>query len=156
MISNQSMARRVLRRSGFSHKEQRQVLSSRGHEYDLDKIKDALRLTYGDAHKDDHKRPFSRSQGQTSKGQQGGFRKKFFRKRHGAHVMESIPEQEQDDYEYDDYEYEYDEDWEDDGEWNEGDEDAEDQEQDPDDEDAEDHEQQAEDEQDEDEEVFTK
>ena len=59
MVSNMSMARRILRRSGLSADEQRQVLSSCGHVYDMDKIKDALRLTFGDAHKDDRKRPFS-------------------------------------------------------------------------------------------------
>ena len=152
LISHQSMARRVLRRSGLTTDEQRQVLSSCGHEYDLDKIKDALRLTYGDAHRDDHKRPFSR-QGQASKGHQGAPRKKFFRRRFGAHVMEAIPEYEQDEYEYYDEEYEYEEDGENEDEWQEGDEEEE---QDPDEEDAEDHEQPAEDEQDEEEEVFTK
>ena len=59
MISDTSMARRILRRSGLSADEQRQVLSSCGHVYDMDKIKDALRLTYGDAHKDDKRRPFA-------------------------------------------------------------------------------------------------
>ena len=44
-----SMARRILRRSGLSTDEQRQVLSSCGHTYDIGKIKDALHLTFGDA-----------------------------------------------------------------------------------------------------------
>ena len=58
MVSDTSMARRILRRSGPSADEQRQVLSSRGHVYDMEKIKDALGPTYGDAHKDYRKRPF--------------------------------------------------------------------------------------------------
>ena len=59
MVSDTSMARRILRRTGLSADEQRQVLSSCGHVYDMEKIKDALRLTHGDAHKDDRKRPFA-------------------------------------------------------------------------------------------------
>ena len=59
MISDTSMARRILRRSGLSTDEQHRVLSSCGHICDMDKIKDAHRLSYCDAHKDDRKRPFA-------------------------------------------------------------------------------------------------
>ena len=48
-LSEVTLARRLLRRSGLNHDEQRHVLASCGHEYNLDKIRTALRLIYGDA-----------------------------------------------------------------------------------------------------------
>ena len=59
MISDMSMVRRSLRQSRLSADEQRHVLSSCGHVYDVDKIKDALRITYGDAYTDDCTRAFT-------------------------------------------------------------------------------------------------
>ena len=41
--------------------DQRHVLASCGHEYNLDKIRTALRLTYGDANRDDSRRRFSQA-----------------------------------------------------------------------------------------------
>ena len=42
-LSDVTLARRLLRRSGLNHDEQRHVLASCNHEYNLDKIKTALR-----------------------------------------------------------------------------------------------------------------
>ena len=97
VISNTSMARRLLRRSGLTLEEQRQVLSSCGHDYDLDKIKDALRLTYGDTHKDDHRRPFHRGASSSSSNNHGNFNRKNFRKpfkrRFGTNAMDTVNEE---------------------------------------------------------------
>eukprot|EP00972_Heterocapsa_arctica_P052414 7712370-Heterocapsa_arctica.AAC.1 len=49
------MARRTLRRSGFTINEQRLVLSAAGAKCDLDAIESSLRLMYHDAHHDDPK-----------------------------------------------------------------------------------------------------
>ena len=57
-LSEVTLARRLLPRSGLNHDEQRHVLASCGHEYNLDKIRTALRLTYGDANRDDSRRCF--------------------------------------------------------------------------------------------------
>ena len=61
ILSEVTLARRLLRRSGLNHDEQRHVLASCGHEYNLDKIRTALRLTYGDANRDDSRRRFSQA-----------------------------------------------------------------------------------------------
>jgi hypothetical protein len=58
-LSDVILARRLLRRSGFNADEQRHVLASCSHEYDLAKIETVLRLTYGDAAKDDSRRRFA-------------------------------------------------------------------------------------------------
>ena len=63
-LSDQHMAVRILRRSGLNQDEQRQVLAACNNIHDLDKIKTALSITWGDAHKDDHRRPFFNSHGQ--------------------------------------------------------------------------------------------
>ena len=121
MISDNSMARRILRRSGLSADEQRQVLASCNHMYDLEKIKDALRLTYGDAHKDDRKRPFAtrnnfpNSQMKKSHGGKPGWRP---RRPHGTHATDIIEEE---------YEHDQDEADEEDGDDHEEDGDEEDQ-----------------------------
>ena len=62
-LSEVTLARRLLRRSCLNHDEHRHVLASCNHEYNLDKIKTALRLTYGDASRDDSKRRFSQTPG---------------------------------------------------------------------------------------------
>ena len=107
VISNTSMARRLLRRSGLTLEEQRQVLSSCGHDYDLDKIKDALRLTYGDTHKDDHRRPFHRGASSSSSNNHGNFNRKNFRKpfkrRFGTNAMDTVNEEYDETQEYEDY-----------------------------------------------------
>eukprot|EP00972_Heterocapsa_arctica_P001215 176286-Heterocapsa_arctica.AAC.1 len=54
-ISEVSMARRMLRRSGLTIVEQRLVLSAAGAKWDLDAIESALRLMFNDAHHDDRK-----------------------------------------------------------------------------------------------------
>ena len=128
MISDNSMARRILRRSGLSADEQRQVLASCNHMYDLEKIKDALRLTYGDAHKDDRKRPFAtrnnfpNSQMKKSHGGKPGWRP---RRPHGTHATDIIEEE---------YEHDQDEADEEDGDDHEEDGDEEDQDEEEDDE----------------------
>ena len=92
MISDMSMARRILRRSGLSADEQRQVLSSRGHVYDVDKIKDALRLTFGDAHKVDRKRPFAtRNAFPNNNGKKGGS-KSWRPRKFGTNHVDPTPE----------------------------------------------------------------
>eukprot|EP00972_Heterocapsa_arctica_P058055 8564428-Heterocapsa_arctica.AAC.1 len=55
-VSDVSMARRMLRRSGLTINEQRLVLSAAGAKWDLDAIESALRLMYHDPHHDDRKR----------------------------------------------------------------------------------------------------
>jgi hypothetical protein len=55
-ISDISMARRTLRRSGLTMVEQRLVLSAAGAKWDLDAIESALRLMFNDAHHEDRKR----------------------------------------------------------------------------------------------------
>ena len=49
-LSDQHLAVRILRRSGLSHEEQRQVLAACDNVHDLDKIRTALSITWGDAH----------------------------------------------------------------------------------------------------------
>ena len=108
-ISDTSMARRILRRSNLSADEQRQVLSSCGHVYDMDKIKDALRLTYGDAHKADCKRPFAtrdnfpnnnnNNNNNNNDGKKGGGKPSWRPRKYGANHVD--PDQDQDDYGYD-------------------------------------------------------
>ena len=44
-LSEATLARKLLRRSGLKHDEKRHVLASCGHEYNHDKIRTALRLT---------------------------------------------------------------------------------------------------------------
>jgi len=73
-----------------------------------------LRLTYGDAHKDDHRRPFHRGTG--SSNHHGNFKKSFRKpfkpRRFGTHVMDTVEEEEcdeaQDYYNYPDEEEPYD------------------------------------------------
>ena len=65
-LSDVTLARHLLRRSGLNHDEQRHVPASCNHEYNLDKIKTALRLTYGDASRDDSKRRFSQAPGNSN------------------------------------------------------------------------------------------
>ena len=97
-LSEVTLARRLLRRSGLNHDEQRHVLASCGHEYNLDKIRTALRLTYGDANRNDSRRRFSQapSAAPTRKpGFGGGGNKKppFSRfKKHGVNHMDALPE----------------------------------------------------------------
>ena len=55
-ISEISMARRMLRRSGLTSVEQRLVLSAAGAKWDLPAIEGALRLMFSDDHHDDRKR----------------------------------------------------------------------------------------------------
>ena len=102
MISDTSMARRILRRSSLSADEQCQVLSSCGRVYDMDKIKDALRLTYGDTHKDDRKRPFATRNNfpNNSNGRKGGGKPPWRPRKYGTNHVDPI-DHEQDDYEYD-------------------------------------------------------
>jgi len=109
MISDASMAKRILRRSGLTHDEQRHVLSSRGHVYDLEKTKDALRLTFGDAHKDDKRRPFSnRSQNPAHHhhNKTTNNKKRFFnlKKNHGVHNVNNVGDDEEEDDEEEAYE----------------------------------------------------
>ncbi len=52
-ISGVSFAGNVLRRSGLMALEQRGVLAAVGMTWDLEKIDDALKLKYGDAHRED-------------------------------------------------------------------------------------------------------
>ena len=98
MISDNSMTRRILCRCGLSANEQRQVLASCNHVYEQKKIKDALRLTYGDAHKDDRKRSFAPRNNflnfQNKKFPEG---KPVWRPRrpHGTHATNSIGEEEE-------------------------------------------------------------
>ena len=81
-----TLARRLLRRSGLNHDEQRHVLASCEHKYDLEKIRTALRLTYGDANRDDSKRRFSQAPAAASRrpgghgGHGGAHKKQFARK----------------------------------------------------------------------------
>ena len=58
-LSEVTLARELLRRPGLNQDEQRNFLASCGHQYDLDQIRIALRLTYGDANRDDSKRRLS-------------------------------------------------------------------------------------------------
>ena len=55
-ISDVSFARRLLRRSGLTGMEQRQVLAACGARWDVVAIADALKLMYGDAHFEDKRR----------------------------------------------------------------------------------------------------
>ena len=55
-ISDVSFARRLLRRSGLTRMEQRQVLAACGARWDVVAITDALKLMYGDAHLEDKRR----------------------------------------------------------------------------------------------------
>ena len=66
-ISDVSMARRMLRRSGLMLNEQRLVLSAAGAKWDLPAIESALRLMYHDAHNDDRRRQ-QKGKGGKSKG----------------------------------------------------------------------------------------
>ena len=97
-LSEVTLARRLLRRSGLNHDEQRHVLASFGHEYNLDRIRTALRLTYGDANRDDARRRFS----QTPKASPTTHKKPPFRrfKKHGVNHLDALPEEDpQDDHE---------------------------------------------------------
>ena len=51
-----ALAQRLLRQSNLTRVEQRQVLASAGAQWDYDKIANALRLMYADAHLDDRTR----------------------------------------------------------------------------------------------------
>ena len=55
-ISDVSYARKLLRKSGLTKLEQRQVLASAGAVWDSKMLEDALKLLYGDAHLDDRRR----------------------------------------------------------------------------------------------------
>ena len=109
-LSEVTLARRLLRRSGLNQDEQRHVLASCGHQYDLEKIRTALRLTYGDANRDDSKRRFS----QTAKASPSTttHRKPPFRrfKKHGVNHLDALseedPHQEEHEHEEDDHEAE--------------------------------------------------
>ena len=105
-LSEVTLARRLLRRSGLNHDEQRHVLASCGHEYNLDKIRTALRLTYGDANRDDSRRRFSQAPSAApirKPGFGGGGNKKppFTRfQKHGVNQLDALPEEDpQDDHE---------------------------------------------------------
>ena len=118
-ISDMSMARRILRRSDLSADEQRQVLSSCGHVYDMDKIKDALLLTFGDAHKNDRKRPFATRNAFLNKNGKKGCEKSWRLRKFGTNQVDPV-HQDQDDY------YEYDKEGEEDGDEQDGQDDPED------------------------------
>ena len=105
-LSEVTLARRLLRRSCLNHDEQRHVLASCGHEYNLDKIRTALRLTYGDENRDYSRRRFSQasSAAPTRKPGFGGGRNKrppFRRfKKHSVNHLDALPEEDpQDDHE---------------------------------------------------------
>ena len=95
-LSDVTLARRLLRRSGLNADEQRHVLASCNHEYDLIKIKTALRLTYGDAAKDDSRRRFAQNHPHNNKmhkGQGKGGKRTFQKfKRHGVNFLDAIPD----------------------------------------------------------------
>ena len=55
-VSDLSYARRMLRRSGLTRMEQRQVLGTAGAAWDADSIERSLIMMYGDAHQDDRSR----------------------------------------------------------------------------------------------------
>ena len=103
-LSDQHMAVRILRRSGLTHEEQRQVLAACNNIHDLEKIKVALSINWGAAHKDDHRRPFFNSGGapQQRKGKAKG-KGKNHRRPFGTHVTQHA------DYENEEYYYEEDE-----------------------------------------------
>ena len=106
-LSDQHLAVRILRRSGLSHEEQRQALAACDNIHDLDKIKTALSITWGDAHKDDHRRPFYNTglQQQNRKGKAKGKGKS--RRHFGTHVAQHA-DLETEDYHYqeeNDYSY---------------------------------------------------
>ena len=69
-LSDQTLARRLLRRSGLATHEKRQIIAASGHAYSLEDVKQALRLTFGDCQKDDRSRPFY--QKNEGKGRQKG------------------------------------------------------------------------------------
>ena len=58
--SELATARKMLRCSGLSKSEQRQVLSAAGATWQLDKIRGALKLMYADTHFEDKHRPYMR------------------------------------------------------------------------------------------------
>ena len=102
-LSEVMLARRLLRRSGLNHDEQRHILAGCNHEYNLVKIKTAPHLTYGDASLDDSKRRFSLAPGNNNLparkpvgGGHGGHHKKNtgFKKfkMYGANYLDSLPE----------------------------------------------------------------
>ena len=114
-LSEVTLARRLLRRSGLNHDEQRHVLASCGHEYNLDKIRTALRLTYGDANRDGARRRFS----QTPKASPTHKKPPFRRfKKHGVNHMDALPEEDphQEDHGQEEGDHEEDNDEEDDDE----------------------------------------
>ena len=59
-FSDTNFAQKLLRSSGLTKLEQRQVLASAGAVWDVDKILSALRLMYDDCHHDDRSRGFLR------------------------------------------------------------------------------------------------
>ena len=92
-LSEVTLARRLLRRSGLNQDEQRHVLASYGHQYDLDKIRTALRLTYGDAYRDDSKRRFF--QAAKASPTSHSHKKQPFRRfnKHGVNHLDTLPEE---------------------------------------------------------------
>ena len=110
-LSKVLLARMLLRRSGLNHDEKLHTLASCGHEYNLDKIRTALRLTYADANRDDARRRFS----QTPKASPTTHKKPPFRrvKKHGINHLDALseedPHQEEHDQEEDDHEADNDE-----------------------------------------------
>jgi hypothetical protein len=96
-LSDVTLARRLLQRSGLNADEQRHVPASCNHEYDLMKIKTALRLTYGDAAKDDSRRRFAQNHANNNKphkGQGKDPRRPFQKfKRHGVNLLDAIPDE---------------------------------------------------------------
>ena len=106
-LSDQHLAVRILRRSGLSHEEQRQVFAACDNVHDLDKIRTALSITWGDAHKDDHRRPFFSSNGVQNNrkgGKSKGKGKSNNRRHFGTHVAHQA-EAEEEYFEEDEYDY---------------------------------------------------
>ena len=65
-VSDLSYARRMLRKSGLTRTEQRQVLGTAGAAWDANQIETALIMMYGDAHQDDRARMRTFDGGQSS------------------------------------------------------------------------------------------
>ena len=117
-LSEVTLVRRLLRRSGLNQDEYRYVLASCGRQYDLDKILSALRLTYGNANRDHSKRRFSQTakDSPTPRKKPAFLQKPPFRrfKKHGVNHIDTLLEEdahhEEHDHEEDEHEADDDDD----------------------------------------------